>query len=116
MAPPSPIDHVVILVQENHTTDNYFRSMAAFGANVATDWPISPNPPAADQHDRHGYYRWLTKQSTGTHLQFRHDQRPALLRLARGQRRVHREPLLRVWNQLDAEPPAHRRWADPDSA
>jgi phospholipase C len=70
MAPPSPIDHVVILVQENHTTDNYFRSMAAFGANVATDWPISPNPPASDQHDRHGYYRWLTKQSTCTHLQF----------------------------------------------
>jgi phospholipase C len=71
VASPSPIDHVVILVQENHTTDNYFRSMAAFGANVATDWPISPNPPASDQpHDRHGYYRWLTKQSTGTHLQF----------------------------------------------
>jgi phospholipase C len=69
VASPSPIDHVVILVQENHTTDNYFRSMAAFGANVATDWPISPNPPASDQpHDRHGYYRWLTKQSTGTHL------------------------------------------------
>jgi hypothetical protein len=71
MASPGPIDHVVILVQENHTTDNYFRSMAAFGANVTTNWPLSPNPPASDQpHDRHAYYRWLTKQSTGAHLQF----------------------------------------------
>jgi Phosphoesterase family len=68
---PSPIGHVVILIQENHTTDNYFRSMAAYGANVATDWPISPNPPAHDQpHDRHAYYRWLTGRSTGAHIQF----------------------------------------------
>jgi phospholipase C len=49
MAPPSLIERVVILVQENHTTDKYFRSMAAFGANVETEWPISPNPPASDQ-------------------------------------------------------------------
>lgn len=71
MATPSPVNHVVILVQENHTTDNYFRSMAAYGANVATDWPTSPNPPARDQpHDRHAYYRWLTGRSTGEHVQF----------------------------------------------
>ncbi len=31
-APGNPISHVVIFVQENHTTDNYFRSMAAYGA------------------------------------------------------------------------------------
>lgn len=65
------IDHVVVLIQENHTTDNYFRSMAAFGANVATGWPVSPNPPASDQaHDRKAYYQWLTKKSTGAHVQF----------------------------------------------
>ena len=45
----SKVYHVVVFVQENHTTDNYFRSMAAFGANVATDWSISPNPPASAQ-------------------------------------------------------------------
>ena len=74
---PSPVDHVVIMVQENHTTDNYFRSMAAYGANVATGWPVSANPPASDQpHDRHAYYRWLTKASTGDHVQF--DTRAAL--------------------------------------
>jgi hypothetical protein len=67
----SPIQHVVIFVQENHTTDNYFRSMAGYGANVATGWPTAANPPAADQpHDRASYYRWLTGQSTGDHVQF----------------------------------------------
>jgi hypothetical protein len=61
------VDHVVVFVQENHTTDNYFRSMAAFGANVATDWPTAPNPPAKDQpHDRHAYARWLAAQKAGT--------------------------------------------------
>jgi hypothetical protein len=65
------IEHVVIFVQENHTTDNYFRSMAAYGANVAASWPIAANPPTADQpHDRAAYYRWLTHQITGDHVQF----------------------------------------------
>jgi hypothetical protein len=61
------VNHVVVFVQENHTTDNYFRSMAAWGANVATGWPTATNPPAADQpHDRHAYARWLAAQQAGT--------------------------------------------------
>jgi hypothetical protein len=69
--PAGPIQHVVIFVQENHTTDNYLRSMAAYGANVATGWPTATNPPENDQpHDRTAYYRWLTKQITGKHAQF----------------------------------------------
>jgi hypothetical protein len=65
------VKHVIIIVQENHTTDNYFRSMAAYGANVATGWPTSANPPAADQpHDRLTYWKWLTHQITGAHVQF----------------------------------------------
>ncbi|MER6030974.1 alkaline phosphatase family protein [Streptomyces sp. NPDC001851] len=68
--PAGPVKHVVFLVQENHTTDNYFLSMAAYGANIATGWPVSPNPPLFDPpHDRHAYYRWLT-QSTSDHVQF----------------------------------------------
>lgn len=67
----SPIRRVIIIVQENHTTDNYFRGLAPYGAAVATDWPLSPNPPARDQpHDRHTYYEWLTGQITGSHVQF----------------------------------------------
>src|ERR1700749_2764161 len=64
------IGRVVIMVQENHTTDNYFRGLAPFGAAVASDWPIAANPPAAGQpHDRHAYFEWLTA-GTSTHNQF----------------------------------------------
>ncbi|MCU1607369.1 MAG: hypothetical protein JWP46_3834 [Modestobacter sp.] len=70
------VAHVVVLVQENHTTDNYFRSMRTWGANVATGWPTQPNPPTKDQpHDRAAYARWLRAQQAGgrtpaTHTQF----------------------------------------------
>jgi phospholipase C len=68
---PGLIKHVVIIVQENHTTDNYFRSLAAYGANVATNWPLAANPPAGDQpHDRRAYFEWLTHAITGEHMQF----------------------------------------------
>ena len=66
-----PVKRVVVLIQENHTTDCYFRSLAAYGANVATDWPVAANPPAKDQpHDRHAYFRWLSGKITGAHVQF----------------------------------------------
>src|ERR1700739_3505981 len=75
MSTPSLVARVVIMVQENHTTDHYFRSMRAFGANVATDGPISPNPPTDNPpHDRHAYYRWLTAQQSGAPTTARHDQ------------------------------------------
>lgn len=66
------VSRVVIAVQENHTVDNYFRAMAPYGANVATGWPASPNPPLADHpHDRHAYFDWLQGRSqTVQHLQF----------------------------------------------
>ena len=67
---------VVIFVQENHTTDNYFGSMAPFGANVATGWPAGQNPPASDQnHNRPAYWRWLSAKlggasAAGKHVQY----------------------------------------------
>src|ERR1700676_309460 len=70
------VDHVVVFTQENHTIDNYFRSMRAWGANVATDWPIQANPPANDpQHGRAAYEKWLHAQQAGAptpavHTQF----------------------------------------------
>jgi hypothetical protein len=55
------VEHVVVLVQENHTMDNYFAGLAPWGVNVAAGWPVEANPPAKDQpHDRHAYYQWLT--------------------------------------------------------
>jgi phospholipase C len=70
LTPATGIAHVLILVQENHTVDNYFRSLAPYGANVAGDWPLSPNPPAKDQpHDRKAYFAWLTS-GIAAHSQF----------------------------------------------
>jgi hypothetical protein len=55
------------MVQENHTTDNYFAGLAAWGANVATGWPRIPNPPPSPPysayyppHHRSAYFDWLT--------------------------------------------------------
>lgn len=62
-----PIKRVIIMVQENHTTDNYFRGLAPWGANVATTWRTCPNPPPQPPfsayyppHDRRAYFQWLT--------------------------------------------------------
>jgi hypothetical protein len=61
---------VVVFVQENHTTDNYFRDLAPYGARVATGWRVSPNPPLSDHpHDRRAYFRWLTT-GRANHVQF----------------------------------------------
>jgi len=69
------VGHVVVFVQENHTTDNYFRSMSAWGANVAADWPVQPNPPAKDQpHNRAAYAKWLHAQQAGTTSPATHTQ------------------------------------------
>ena len=71
----SAIRHVVIFVQENHTTDNYFRSMRAWGANVASDWPATPNPPAHDNpHDRAAYAKWLEAAKAGAPTTAAHSQ------------------------------------------
>jgi hypothetical protein len=71
MAAAGPVEHVVIVVQENHTTDNYFRGLAPYGANVETDWPLSPNPRANDQpHDRLAYFRWLADPSSAVRAQY----------------------------------------------
>ena len=52
--PKGAVKHLVILVQENHTTNNYFRSLGAYGANVATDWPLAPGPSwRNEEHHRH---------------------------------------------------------------
>ena len=69
------IDHVVVFTQENHTTDNYFTSMRAWGANVAAGWPVQANPPAHDQpHDRAAYAKWLQAQQNGTPTPATHTQ------------------------------------------
>lgn len=43
------VAHVVVFMQENHTIDNYFRSMRTWGVNIASAWPVSPNLPIVQQ-------------------------------------------------------------------
>ena len=42
----SRVKRVVVMVQENHTTDNYFRDLAPYGAQVLSYWPTKTTPPA----------------------------------------------------------------------
>jgi hypothetical protein len=58
----------MIMVQENHTVDSYFRGLAPWGANVVSDRPLIPNPPpqppfsaSYPPHHRQAYFDWLTK-------------------------------------------------------
>lgn len=70
-ATSNPVKRVVVMVQENHTTDNYFGGLAPYGANVATGWPAAPNPGSTDpSHNRKAYYDWLTGAGTAAHTQF----------------------------------------------
>ncbi len=131
MAPA--VQHVVVFVQENHTTDNYFWSMRAWGANIATDWPVQPNPPASDQpHNRAQYAKWLHAQQAGTtspatHTQF--DTVAVLLDYAYlaatgaflenhcsgfGTNSTQKSPTRRAPSQ--ASSPAHHGRAEPDAA
>jgi hypothetical protein len=65
------VKRVVIMVQENHTVDSYFRGLRPYGGNVVTDWPVAQNPPPSDPpHDRKAYFDWLTGVSTGEQVQF----------------------------------------------
>jgi phospholipase C len=40
LTPHPGVEHVVVLVQENHTMDNYFAGLAPWGVNVAAGWPV----------------------------------------------------------------------------
>src|SRR5947207_13447453 len=72
------IDHVVIIVKENHSFDNYFGTLP--GANGMT-MPRSPNPPPRDPDHRHS--AWLTRQTTSVRQQFVEADIPAYFVYAR---------------------------------
>jgi phospholipase C len=51
--PASPIEHVVIIVKENHTFDNYF---GTFPGAAGTTKPHAPDPEKSDPpHDHHAW-------------------------------------------------------------
>ncbi len=77
-ANPDPLQHVVIIVKENHCFDNYFGTFpGAEGAKMAH----SPNPPTKDPDHRHG--AWLTRDKTAVRQQFVETDIPAYFAYAR---------------------------------
>ena len=51
--PPATPKRVIVFMQENKTTDFYFPSLAAWGADILRGGPLLPAPPQHDQpHDR----------------------------------------------------------------
>src|SRR5260370_16549865 len=65
MPATTPIEHVVIVVKENHGLDNYFGTFP--GANGMA-MAHSPNPPKKDPNHRHP--AWLTRVKTAPRVQF----------------------------------------------
>jgi phospholipase C len=66
------IDHVVIIVKENHTFDNYFGTVS--GANGAT-LALAQNPPPDDPNHRHE--AWMARAGDTIHeVQYGKDDIP----------------------------------------
>jgi phospholipase C len=72
------VEHVVIIMKENHTFDNYFGTFP--GANGIT-MPRSPNPPPRDPN--HSHAAWLTRDSTSVREQFVEQDVPGYFDYAR---------------------------------
>jgi phospholipase C len=72
------VEHVVIIMKENHTFDNYFGTFP--GANGIT-MPRSPNPPPRDPNHTHA--AWLTRDTTSVREQFVEQDIPAYFDYAR---------------------------------
>lgn len=73
-----PIQHVVIIVKENHCFDNYF---GTFPGVDGMTMPRSPNPPPKDPN--HGHGAWLTRKTTAVKQQFVEADIPAYFGYAR---------------------------------
>src|SRR5690349_6253414 len=70
----SPIEHVVIIVKENHTFDNYFGS---FPGATGVALPQAPDPQVTDP--LHDHTAWLAAQAQdgGVRLQYGKSDIPA---------------------------------------
>jgi len=78
MANTTPIEHVVIIVKENHCFDNYFGTFpGANGAKLAH----APNPPKSDHDHRHA--AWLKRKTTAAKEQYLEADIPAYFAYAR---------------------------------
>ena len=79
MQPHNPIEHVVIIVKENHTFDNYFGSFP--GVN-GVKLPPAQDPPAGGD-PRHDHGAWLERAIHAVKLQYGEKDIPAYFSYAR---------------------------------
>jgi len=79
MQPHNPIQHVVIIVKENHSFDNYFGSFP--GAN-GTTLPPAQDPPAGGDPS-HDHAAWLQRATHAVKLQYSEKDIPAYFSFAR---------------------------------
>jgi len=79
MRPHNPIDHVVIIVKENHTFDNYFGTFP--GVNGSVTLPHAPDPPPSDPP--HDHAAWLRRAQSAVGQQYHESDIPAYFAYAR---------------------------------
>ena len=79
MQPHNPIEHVVIIVKENHTFDNYFGTFP--GAN-GTKLPAAKDPPTGGD-PRHDHAAWLERATHAVKLQYSEKDIPSYFSFAR---------------------------------
>src|SRR5713226_6354810 len=110
----TPIEHVIIVVKENHGLDNYFGTFP--GANGMA-MAHGPNPPRKDPNHRHP--AWLTRAKTAPRVQFVEAEipkywaavRPAHAARPAGQGRAELDELWRLRFRL---PEVHQRQEQED--
>ena len=75
MAGSGSLSRVVVFVQENKTPDFYFRSLAAFGADIVEYPTVLPGAPDYDQpHDRNAWVHFRTGDYPAVHTQIDTDR------------------------------------------
>lgn len=77
--PAGPIQHVVLIVKENHAFDNYFGKFP--GAAGDASLPAAPNPPVSDP--LHTHEAWLNRATGAVRESYSESDIPAYWALAR---------------------------------
>ena len=80
MQPHNPIEHVVIIIKENHTFDNYFGTFP--GANGVGTLQPAADPPAGGDPP-HDHAAWLKRAAGAVRQQYHEADIPAYFSYAR---------------------------------